>query len=192
MNMQSIFLSGLAALTLAGTPLRATDFGPLMEVVRTTWPQKTRLAVVADYANSRAEIFALAQAAGSGTTLTVLDTRHGDQANVAATLLVHRVKPDYVVLLPRDRAVWDGSVPATILVRKVAEAGIPSIATTPRSLQNGALFAMGEATGLETLVTEKMIGTVEVTLPRKGTYLNTTAKLDLGLAKIVVLTASKR
>lgn len=179
-------MAGFAALALAGTAAQATDFSPLMDVARATWPERHRMAVVADYARSRDEIQALAWAAGAGNTLYVLDTRTHSQVANAETILLNRVKPDCLVLLPKDPLVFDGSFQASVLLGHLAVRGIPTIATTPRSLSQGAVFALGPATWMELLVTDKTIGTVEVILPQRGRFLGRQASLG-GMATIQVM-----
>jgi hypothetical protein len=51
---------GFVSLTLVGSAVHGSDFGPLMNVVHTTWPEKTHIGVVADYGRSMEEIQALA------------------------------------------------------------------------------------------------------------------------------------
>lgn len=183
-----VHLTGIAALALAGFTASATDFGPLMEVTHSTWPAKTHLAVVADYGHSQDEITNLAMAAGEGSRITVLDTRDAAQIERACHLISDRVHPDYVVLLPADNLVWDGSFNATLVVGRLAHGGIPTIATTAKAIPQGAVFAMGEGTGMQLMVTDKVIGTVGVVLPQKGKYVGSSASMR-GMAEIAVLGA---
>ncbi len=180
-------LAGIAAVALAGSTVQATEFGPLMNVVHATWPEKAHIGVVADYSYSQDEIDALARSAGDGSTITVLDTHYASDLDKASSIMVNRVKPDFVVLLPHDRMVWDGSYHASKLVGRVAFHGIPTIATTPVALRQGVAFAMGQATGFDLLVADKLIGTVEVLLPQKGKLVASTASLNHGMAKVSVL-----
>jgi len=183
-----IQIAGIAAVALAATTAQATDFKPLMEVVHATWPEKGRIGVVADYSSSQDEILDLAREAGSGTTITVLDTRGRGQLERASQILTHRVKPDYVVLLRNDPVLPEGSFQATRFVALVASVGIPTIGTTAKGLDQGAVFAMGAGTGMELLVAHRMIGTVEVILPTKARFLNQ-ARLDHGMAEVSVVDA---
>ncbi|BDU73981.1 hypothetical protein [Mesoterricola silvestris] len=180
-------LSGIAAMTLAGFAAQATDFGPLMEVAHSTWPAKTHLAVVADYSRSSGDIQALAEAAGEGSRITVLDTRSRFDIEKAHTLLTDRVRPDYLVLLPHDRLVWDGAFDATVVVNRLAYKGIPTIATTPKAMTQGAVFAIGEATGNNLLVTDQMIGTVGVILPERAKFVSRAWGSGQGVATISVV-----
>jgi|GEM_PF-1765062 len=194
MSNYCINLAAITLMSLAGSMAQATDFGPLMDVVRTTWPEKTHIGVVADYRNSREEILFLAMAAGKGNTITVYDVRIPAQVPVARNLLtqkaddqrVKNLKPDYLVLLPSDPLVRDGSPWATYLIDRLAAAGIPTIAATPKALQQGAVFALSEWTGLQLLVADRVIGTVTVDLPKRVPVANV-ARLDLGSAEISVV-----
>lgn len=184
-------LAGVAVFALAGFPAQATDFGPLMNVVHTTWPEKTHIGVVANYRVSREAIENLAAGAGEGCTITVLDVTGEAQLDKACNLLLSKVRPDYMVLLPEDTVVWDGSFAASRLVNRVASRGIPSIATTPLAIRQGAAFAMGEATGFELLETTKLIGTIEVIMPQKGTAPSSTASFHPhGSARIALISGS--
>lgn len=181
-----IQLAGMAAITLAGASAQATDFAPLMDVVQATWPGKNHIGVVANYRQSQPEIQALAAVAGAGSTITVLDIRGRGEFERAGSVMVNQVKPDYLVLLPQDPLVWDGSFNATLLTNFLATRGIPTVATTPKALAQGAVFAMGAATGMELLVTQRLIGTVGVILPSKGRFVNHASGLGGGSAQIRV------
>ena len=181
-------LAGIAVVALAGTAAQAAEFGPLMDVVHRTWPEKKHIGVVADYRRSEEAILALAREAGAGSTITVVDTRSAGQVEKAGHLLNNLVKPDYLVLLPEDSMVWDGSFSATRLLGQAARAGIPAIGTSAKAIRQGAVFAMGEGTGMELMVTDKVIGTVEVILPDKAHFLAREAWLDgKGMATISVV-----
>lgn len=186
MNRTSMTL-GVAALALASLALSAEDFHSLMKVTQTTWPEKQHIGVVCDYRFSQADVMALAKAAGEGSIITVADARMPDQASVAASLLAGR-KSDYVVLLPNDRLFRDGSFAATVAVNRLAHLGVPALGTTPRALKQGAVFSVGDGTEGQILVTDRVIGTVDVILPERG-LVNHKASLVLeqkGMATISV------
>lgn len=166
MNRLSTSL-GVVAMAFAGLALCAEDFTPLMKVTQTTWPEKRHIGVICDYRFSEAEVMALAKAAGEGALITVADARVPDQASAAAALLASH-KSDYVVLLPNDRLFRDGSFGATVAVNRLASRGVPALGTTPRALQQGAVFSVGDGTDGQILVTDRLIGTVDVILPERS------------------------
>jgi len=180
------FAFTLLLLGLAAPAARATDFGPLMDTARQAWPEKSRICVVANYLQSRQEINDLAAGAGAGAVITVLDVTRPDQLDRATSLAIFGEKHDFIVLLPNDPFVRDGSPYASRIVSRAAMAGLPAIATTPLAMHQGAVFAVGQATGYTLLVTDR-VGVVTVPLPRKGTYLNPVARLDRGMAEIKVI-----
>lgn len=160
---------GAAVLAFASLGLQAEDFQPLMKVTQATWPEKHHIGVLCDYRNSRAEVSALARAAGSGTLITVVDTRRMEQADAAATVLANR-QAEFVVLMPHDRLFRDGSFGATVAVNCLGRRGVPAIGTTPVALNQGAVFSVGDGTRGEILVTHRLIGTVDVILPPRVFY----------------------
>jgi hypothetical protein len=164
MNRVSTTL-GVAAIALAGLALSAEDFQPLMKVTQTTWPAKRHIGVICHYEASRDQVEALARAAGEGSLITVVDTHRTEEASVAATLLANH-HADYVVLLPKDRTFGDGSFGATVAVSRLALRGLPAIGTKPVALRQGAAFSVGEGTQGQLLVNDKVLGTIDVTLPR--------------------------
>jgi len=182
-----VHLTGIMAVALAGSALQATDFGPLVDVVKSTWPERTHVAVVADAARSQEDILALARTLGEGSTLTVLDVQGRSQIDAAGNQLLMRASPDYLVLLPEDPRVHDGSLEASRLVRQVAARGIPTLGTTRRALAQGAVFVMGADTGYELLEADRMVGTIEVILPEKGRFLNKVAWQNDGMATITTI-----
>jgi len=180
-------------LALVGLGLQAEDFQPVMTVAKTTWPEKTHLGVVCDYRTSQPAVEALALAAGPQAWITVVDVHHNEQiSNGAAVLALNR--PDYLVLLPGDPLTRDGSLGANLAIRRLATRGIPAVGTTPRAMEQGAAFSLGDGTRGELLVTNKLIGTVDVILPDKVTFskkasLLLTEPQESMMAKIVVVAA---
>ena len=155
---------GTAALTLASLGLQAEDFSSLMQVTKTTWPEKTHIGVVCDYRHSRPQVEALARAAGPESTITVANVQHAEQAK-RGVQIVASSKADFLVLLPEDRVIGEGSLAATLAIHRLAQCCIPSVGTTPKALAQGAVFCIGDGTNGEVLVTDRSIGTVTVNLP---------------------------
>ena len=166
MNRLSTSL-GVATLAFAGLTLSAEDFQPLLKVTQSIWPEKQHIGVICDYRASAEQVRALARAAGEGTFITVADTRVADQARAAAMLLADH-KTDFVVLMPSDHLFRDGSFAATVAVNRLAIRGVPSIGTTPVALKQGAVFSLGDGTEGQILVTNRLIGTVDVILPQRN------------------------
>lgn len=181
---------GVAALAVASFALSAEDFRPLMNTTQTTWPSKQHIGVICNYRESQTQVAALARAAGPGSLITVVDARLADQASAAAFLLANR-KADYMVLLPGDRLFRDGSFGATVAVNQLARLGVPAIGTSPVALQQGAVFCVGNGTHGQLLVTERLIGTVDVILPQRLRVSETASFVlaDEGMATIAVHSA---
>lgn len=189
MNRLSTSLS-LAALVFAGMTLGAEDFKPLMQTAQATWPEKKHVGVICDYNTNKDTVWALAQALGPEGIITVADARLRDHMNAAARVLSEN-KADYVVLMPSDRNFGDGCFGASMAVRRLANLGLPVIGTAPVALKQGAVFTIGERTDGQLLVTDKVIGTVDVILPN-STRTSEKASLVLrreGMATISVHTA---
>lgn len=155
---------GFTALFVAGLGLRAGDFGPLMQVARNTWPEKSTIGVICDYTQSSPEVQELAQAAGPGYLIQVVDIQRREQFMKGVQVLQSH-KPDYVVLLTRDPVMPDYSIEATQAVRILAQSGIPTISTSSVALKQGAVFALGERTHGQLQVCKAPIGSIQVTLP---------------------------
>ena len=178
---------GMASIALMGLSLTAEDFQPLMKAARTTWPEKQHIGVICDFRTSKAEVMALAAAAGEGAHITVADTRVMEQAGAAAALLSAQ-RTDYVVLLPRDRNFRDGSFGATVAVNRLASRGVPAVGTYPSAVKQGAVFSLGEGTQGQLLVTDRLIGTVDVILPTQAALVEKAALViqEKGKATVAV------
>ena len=174
------------ALALVGCSLVAEDFSKLMQVVHQSWPDKSHIGVICDYAFSRDAVQKLADSAGPGSYITVMDTRHIDYCARAAIGLSNR-NINYMVLIPTDRIAWDGSYGATVGVRMLARKGVPSIGTTNKAVKQGAVFAVGDGTNGEIIVTKELIGTVEVVLPDRYTLLERISLFDKKSADVIVV-----
>lgn len=170
---------GTAAVALVGLGLQAEDFSTLMQVANTTWPEKTHIGVICDYRNSQDQVKDLAMAATPGSMITVIDIRSLEHAQLGAQLLANR-RANFLVLLPKDRLIRDGSFGATVAINRLAQNGIPAVGTTPNALIQGAVFSAGDGTHGEVLVTNRVIGTVDVILPEGITY---SRKASLPLAE---------
>ncbi len=180
---------GAVALALTGLGLQAEDFSSLMQVTGTTWPEKTHLGVICDYANSRAQVEDLARAAGGASRITVVDIRQSEKASLGAQILANH-RADFLVLLPKDRFCYDGSFCATLAISRLSMRGIPAIGTTPKALNQGAVFSLGDGTKGELLVTNRLHGTLDVILPVGISY-SRKASLPLsgGMATITLFSA---
>ncbi len=175
--------SALLSLLVLGAPLAAQTANPFTDLARTTqasFPGKDHVGVICDYSSSREEVQQLADALGTGR-ITVVDIKNRDQAGLAA-LTLRSAGAELMVLLPRDRFVHDGAPHATLAGWRLAGA-MPMVGTQPSALANGAAFAIGEATGHELLVNERLRGIIgPVTAPAKVARM-------AGSAQVAVLTA---
>jgi hypothetical protein len=189
MNRISTSLA-VAVAAFAGLALQAEDFQPLMKATQATWPEKQHIGVICDYSASKDQVMALARAAGEGAMITVADTRKAEQAGPAAHLIANH-NADYLVLLPGDRVFRDGSFGATVAISRLGSRGVPAIGTTASALKQGVVFAVGDGTNGEILVTDRLIGTVDVILPNKATLAQKAAFVlrEAGMATIAVHTA---
>jgi len=179
----------VAVAAFAGLALHAEDFQPLMKTTQATWPEKQHIGVICDYGASRAEVMALAKAAGEGALITVADTRQAGQANAAAHLIANQ-RADYLVLLPGDRTFRDGTFAASLAITQLGKRGVPAIGTTAVALKQGAVFSIGDGTKGELLTTDRLIGTVDVILPSRAmTEKGTLVLREEGMATIAVLAA---
>ncbi|WP_243321981.1 hypothetical protein [Geothrix sp. SG200] len=177
----------VAAAALVGLALQAEDFRPLMKTTQTTWPAKQHIGVICDYPASQEAVLALARAAGEGAFITVVDARSWDKAVPAAHLIANH-HADYLVLLPGDRMFRDGSIGATQAISQLGRRGVPAIATTPVALKQGAVFSVGDGTNGELLVTDRLIGIVDVILPSRAmTEKGALVLREAGMATVSVL-----
>ena len=175
--------SALLSLLVLGAPLAAQTANPFTDLARTTqasFPGKDHIGVVCDYSSSREAVQQLADALGTGR-ITVVDLKSRDQAGAAGVAL-RNAGAELMVLLPKDRFVHDGAPHATLVAWRIAGA-MPLVGTSRLALENGAAFAIGEDTGHELLVNERLRGTIgPVTAPAKVARVG-------GSAQIAVLAA---
>lgn len=174
--MQTFLKPALLLVLAAGAALQANDFGDLMKVSKETWSGKRHIGVICHYGFSASRVQALAEAAGEGFHITVADIRRGEHVSRAANLLDLRAA-DYLVLLPKDPLVRDGSYGATVAIHALSRRGIPSVGMSPEALGQGAVFAVGPRTGGELLVNDRPIGTIDVILPDRFTFRRTLSRM---------------
>lgn len=150
-----IFASALSMAGLGG------DTDQILMESRNVWPGPQRAAVVCNYGWNRARVEALAERLGAGSTLYVIDLHHVDGLGKACNL-VRAAQPQFVVLLPRDPVVRDGSLAATIMIRTLNQVGIPTLATTSLALAQGAAAAKGPGTSDVLLINDQPAGSVTI------------------------------
>lgn len=149
----------LALALVSGLGLQAGDFTKLMDTARSTWPEKRHIGVVCDYGVSRGAVEELAVAAGPGSRISVAHIHYLDNYRTAVDLLRQR-KVDYLVLIPRDTLVRDGSMRASFTIVSLGRSGIPAIGTTTKAIEQGATFAIGRETRGELLVNPDQKGII--------------------------------
>jgi len=123
----------------------------ILQVARSTWPGPQSVGIVCNYKHSQQAILAMLGAFEPGTTVHVADTRTWDHIT-RATQVMRDLKPDYVLVLPNDCLVWDGSFSATWVIKRMNASQIPTLATTPAALTQGAWAVAGPATGNEVMI----------------------------------------
>ena len=185
----SLSFRALAIVGFASLAAAAADFNPLMNVVRATWPERQHIGVICNYPLVQEQINQLASAAGPDARITVVDTRIPRMGPHAAQMLANR-NADFLMLVPGDPHFGDGRFDATNLVRHLALRGIPSVGTSPEAVKQGAVFAVGDGTKGELLVTDKVRGTISVILPDKvfSTRGMGSGRAHAGSAKVEVVT----
>jgi len=144
------------------------DFDQMIQVLKKTWPDKTVIAVVAEVSASKAKVDALAAACGTGMKIALIDVKGPQDVGKAVGALANQ-KPHVLVLIPGDRVAGDGQAGATFLIQRLAAQHIPTIATTEAGAKQGAVFAVGPATGGKLLVNPKSATVAGVTVPEGGT-----------------------
>ncbi|HJW44212.1 MAG TPA: hypothetical protein VJ463_07140 [Geothrix sp.] len=164
---RTVKTAGLVAAGLLGGTLFAEDFKSLMDTARTTWPEKTHIGVICDYQKHQDTVWALARAAGVDCTITVVDAR-SDLNPVGVAAALGRQKVDYFVMMPQELRYHDGIYTSTVVIGRLASEGIPTVATTSIALKQGAVFSVGDATGGQILVNDRLIGTIDVQLPERS------------------------
>jgi len=156
------FLASTALFTIAaGTPtlsFASTPDAPqrtvnltnitdqILGVARATWPSSHMVGIVCDYSRSKDSIEAMLDSFPQGSVIQVIDVRRWQDIGAATTIL-SRISPQYVLLLPNDPLVRDGSFAATGLISRMGVYGIPVLGTSPAAVSQGAWVAMGPATG---------------------------------------------
>jgi hypothetical protein len=137
--------SGRELATFTATAARpAETFHALSEVMQTNWPDARRLAVVCHYGMSSEAVASLADA-NPDAQILVVDIRHFDNLGRASSLLAQRA-PNFLVLLPGDPVVRDGSPGATFLIHAMNNKSIPTFGTTMKAIPQGALACIGAGT----------------------------------------------
>ncbi|HTL98012.1 MAG TPA: hypothetical protein VL181_04320, partial [Holophagaceae bacterium] len=142
---------------LLSLPMLAGDPGPLLASARQAWPDNSAFTVVCDYGLSRDAVQAAARAAGENgyQAITVVDIHRVANMGLAVNYVATHA-PRFVLLLPRDFVVGDGTPGATALVHGLDSYNIPACSTSRVALNQGALFAQGDDTDGELLINDRL------------------------------------
>lgn len=164
MNAFSLLL--LAAMgTGVCTAQGARDYSAILGAARTAWPGDQTIGIVCSYGDCGELIQGLAKQLPKGTLIKVADVRHANNLGRGCSAL-RAYNPTFMLLLREDRLFRDGGFYASDLIRTMNQARIPTLATTPRALLQGALAVAGPMTGHEVMVNpalarEGTVGPVE-------------------------------
>lgn len=145
MNRSRITFAAILTAGLAAFP-QANGTDQILAVARNTWPGSQTVGIVCNYAKSGESIRAMLDSFAPGSAIKVIDVRHADHLATACVIL-GRTNPKYVLLLPNDPLVHDGSFAASFVIVRMNGLKIPTLATTPTALSQGAWAVMGAATG---------------------------------------------
>ena len=158
MNRSRITLTLMAVGLTAFEDGRSTQ--QILQVARATWPGSHSVGIVCNYARSGETIRAMLDAFAPGSTVTVLDVRSRASIYTACVSLTG-YSPQFVLLLPDDPIVHDGSWEARQVIFHMNYRKIPPLATTPTALAQGAWAVMGPATGNQLQVNPALQGYIE-------------------------------
>ncbi|HJU82674.1 MAG TPA: hypothetical protein VJ600_00545 [Holophagaceae bacterium] len=136
------------ALLLAALPATPGDTAKLFSAARSAWPDSTHFAVVCDYNNSREAVQELAANANGFQLLTIVDVRRPEDIGKAMSTAIAR-GPAFLMLLPKDPVVRDGSFAATQMISSLDGYHIPTVGTKTVALDQGAYFVLGDETNNE-------------------------------------------
>jgi hypothetical protein len=153
-TLTTILAAGLAAFAQTHRP------DQILQVARATWPGVHRVGIVCSYAQSSETIHAMMDAFAPGSAVKVIDVRPGWDMDKACTILAN-LSPQYVLLLPNDPVIRDGSAEATKVITRMNQLNIPTLASTPIALSQGAWAAKGPATGNLLQVNSSLKGYLE-------------------------------
>jgi hypothetical protein len=159
MNLSRITFTTLLAVGLAASA-QSNSTDQILQVARATWSGAHTVGIVCDYSLSHEQVRALRYSFPPGSALKVIDVRPGWSFDRACTILGN-LTPDYVLLLPEDPIVRDGSPVATQVITRMNHLQVPTLATTTAALSQGAWAAMGPGTGNALLVNRSLNGFAE-------------------------------
>lgn len=153
--LTTVLAAGLAAFAQSNRPEQ------ILQVARATWPGSHTVGIVCSYARSGETIRAMMDDFAPGSSIKVIDVRPGRNMDKACSILAN-LGPHYVLLLPNDSVVYDGSFEATNVINRMNQLNIPTLASTPAALAQGAWAAKGPATGNLLQVNPALKGYIEV------------------------------
>ncbi|MBL0209519.1 MAG: hypothetical protein IPQ13_01180 [Holophagaceae bacterium] len=138
--LSTLFASGLVAFAQTN----GTD--QILQVAGATWPGPHNVGIVCDYSRSKGAVDAMIESFPLGSRIYVADIRQSSHVTSACSVL-GKLRPQYVLLLPKDLLVHDGSFNATLVISNMNRRQIPTLGTLPVALSQGAWAVMGPATG---------------------------------------------
>ncbi len=157
----------IALAALQASPLAASEFDQLVAALKKAWPDRKEVAMVCDAAASQPFVDDFLKAAGGSLRLKVYNVKGPSDLGKAINQIVG-AKTEILVLVPSDPVAGDGLKEAEYLIKKVEGSKIPAVATTESAVRQGALIAVGPATGGVLLVNPKAAAVVGLALPANG------------------------
>ncbi len=150
----SFLVAGLGAFAAAG------DTDQILSVARAVWPGPQTVGVVCHFQHSEATLQSILDCVPTGSKVVVADVRRPENVQVACNA-IFATQPHYVLMLPKDLVVRDGSMAGVMVIRAMNSFNVPTLATTTMALSQGAWAVAGPQTGNVLKVNPALKGYIE-------------------------------
>lgn len=153
----------LAAVLSTGLPAlpQSSPTSQITQVARVTWPGPQTVGILCNYARSEQAVQSLRTELNPGSRILVYDVRTFERI-YPACINLGGAKPHYVLLLPSDPFLYDGSQAARRMISHMNRQNVPTLATSVRALNQGAWAVAGPDTGGALLLNPALKHYIEV------------------------------
>lgn len=155
LTLATFLCAGMSALP------QSSPTSQITQVARVTWPGPQTVGILCNYARSEQTVEALRTELNPESRILVYDVRTFEHI-YPACIRLGGAKPQYVLLLPTDPFIYDGSQAARRMISHMNRQNVPTLATSVRALNQGAWAVAGPDTGDALLLNPALKHYIEV------------------------------
>ena len=155
----------VAACALFSSSLLAGDYGHVLDVVKQTWPERTKgIALCSLEANQFALLDLVDTAKEKGISLAIINVKNVKESDRDIQTALQR-SPDFLLIIDEDPLMGSKGALLKRLVARAMGSKVPAVGLSADALEAGAVLAAGADPTAKVFYNGKMLKKLEMPIP---------------------------